>query len=122
MGEGISLWMRTVDEPQQPEIGRRIRAAMAYSGISREAAADAMSVSTSHLDRFTARKASGYAPTWTQVWKLADACELPREFFLLLSLVTVGLWIPVWVCIGAFGGEKRIMLSEDADGVFWRRA
>lgn len=41
---------------------------------------------------------------------------------LLLSVITLGLWIPVWICVAAFGGEKRVMISEDADGTFWKRA
>ena len=41
---------------------------------------------------------------------------------LLLSVVTFGLWIPVWICVAAFGGEKRVLISEDADGVFWKHA
>jgi hypothetical protein len=26
---------------------------------------------------------------------------------LILSIITVGFWIPVWICITIFGGEKR---------------
>ena len=42
---------------------------------------------------------------------------------LLLSVVTLGLWLPVWLLVGIFGGEKRLLLTETADGeVLWRRA
>lgn len=36
---------------------------------------------------------------------------------LLLSLITVGLWLPVWLCIGVFGGEKRRVVSVDHCGL-----
>ena len=26
---------------------------------------------------------------------------------LLLSIITVGVWLPVWILLGIFGGEKR---------------
>lgn len=33
---------------------------------------------------------------------------------LLLSLVTFGLWLPVWLVIGLSSSERRVVLSEDA--------
>lgn len=73
----------TVPTPQQPEVGRRLRAAMAYGSLPIAAAAFAMDVSESHLSRFTDRKAQpgDYAPTWQQLWAVADACGLPRDWF-----------------------------------------
>jgi hypothetical protein len=35
---------------------------------------------------------------------------------LLLSIVTVGLWIPVWICLSVFSGEKRKVVSVDEYG------
>ncbi|MXW24759.1 MAG: hypothetical protein F4Z77_00420 [Dehalococcoidia bacterium] len=29
---------------------------------------------------------------------------------LLLSVFTLGVWLPVWACIGIFGGERREVL------------
>jgi hypothetical protein len=26
---------------------------------------------------------------------------------LILSIITLGIWVPVWICITIFGGEKR---------------
>lgn len=31
---------------------------------------------------------------------------------LLLSLVTVGIWIPVWILLMIFGGEKRRVINK----------
>jgi hypothetical protein len=35
---------------------------------------------------------------------------------LLLSLITLGLWIPVWIGVAVFGGEKRALLTVDEYG------
>lgn len=35
---------------------------------------------------------------------------------LILSLVTLGIWIPVWILVAIFGGEKRKVLMVDAWG------
>ena len=35
---------------------------------------------------------------------------------LLLSIVTLGLWIPVWILLSIFGGEKRRAISVDECG------
>jgi transcriptional regulator with XRE-family HTH domain len=76
----LSLLKAAVREPEQPEIARRIKAALSYGHVSRTAAAAAMSVSPSHLDRFTARDAR-YVPSWSQLWALAEICGLPPEWF-----------------------------------------
>ena len=40
---------------------------------------------------------------------------------LLLSVVTLGLWLPVWLIVAAFGGERRVMLTtDDAGQVSWK--
>ena len=31
---------------------------------------------------------------------------------LMLSLVTVGIWIPVWILLMIFGGEKRRVINK----------
>lgn len=35
---------------------------------------------------------------------------------MLLAVVTLGLWLPVWVLMTAFGGEQRRLLHVDPDG------
>ncbi len=39
---------------------------------------------------------------------------------LILSLVTLGIWIPVWILVAIFGGEKRKVLMVDAWGIVSR--
>ena len=53
----------------------------------------------------------------TQGWQIESRTELSavlvkgkpvnHVLHLLLSLVTVGLWIPVWIILAIAGGEKR---------------
>lgn len=69
-----------MQEPEQPETARRIKAALAYGNVSRGDAARVMDVSKAHLDRFTAKEPR-YAPSWDQLWRLADRCGLPPEWF-----------------------------------------
>lgn len=38
---------------------------------------------------------------------------------LLLSVVTLGLWIPVWIIIAIAGGEQRQAVSVDEHGEVW---
>lgn len=35
---------------------------------------------------------------------------------LILTLITLGLWLLVWIPLAVFGGEKRAVLTVDADG------
>lgn len=35
---------------------------------------------------------------------------------LILSLVTLGIWIPVWIGVAIFSGEKRRFVNVDAYG------
>lgn len=35
---------------------------------------------------------------------------------LILSLVTLGIWIPVWIAVAIFAGEKHRFVSVDASG------
>jgi hypothetical protein len=36
---------------------------------------------------------------------------------LLLSLVTLGFWIPVWIIVAIAGGEKQRLLTVDEFGI-----
>ena len=59
-------------------------------------------------------------------WKLLTRTETQAQMVfgrppshvlhLLLSLITVGLWIPVWILVGLFGGEKTQLLKVDEFG------
>ena len=35
---------------------------------------------------------------------------------LILFLVTLGLWLPIWILLAILGGEKRELLQVDAYG------
>jgi len=35
---------------------------------------------------------------------------------LLLSIITLGLWIPVWILVAVFGGEKRRVITVGDQG------
>lgn len=35
---------------------------------------------------------------------------------LILSLVTLGIWLPVWIAVAIFAGEKHKMVSVDEYG------
>jgi hypothetical protein len=35
---------------------------------------------------------------------------------LILCILTIFLWAPVWVCLAIFGGEKRAMITVDEYG------
>lgn len=35
---------------------------------------------------------------------------------LVLTVITLGFWAPVWLCLALFGGEKRRVLSVDPAG------
>lgn len=35
---------------------------------------------------------------------------------LVLTLVTVGFWVPVWIVLAVFGGEKRYVITIDEFG------
>lgn len=66
-------------QPDPIEAGRRARAALGYSGIQRKAAAAAVNVSQATLGRIL--DGSRTETTWEDLWRLADACGLPREWF-----------------------------------------
>ena len=41
---------------------------------------------------------------------------LNNVLHLILTLVTFGLWAPVWIALAIFGGEKRSMITVDDFG------
>jgi transcriptional regulator with XRE-family HTH domain len=72
----------TAAAPSPQELARRLRAALAYGGLSRAEAAEILSVSLATLDRITGRKGTEFKPaSWTQLWAIADEVDLPREWF-----------------------------------------
>jgi hypothetical protein len=42
-----------------------------------------------------------------------------NTFHLIMTIITVGLWIPVWLIVGIMSGEKRATLSVDEYGNRW---
>lgn len=51
---------------------------MAYAGLRRSELARATGISASNLDRMTAGRR---AASWAELWAIADACGVPREWF-----------------------------------------
>jgi DNA uptake protein ComE-like DNA-binding protein len=43
--------------------------------------------------------------------------EVNHAVHLVLSLVTCGIWLPVWVILGVTGGERRVVITVDPHGV-----
>ena len=69
-------------EPDPEEAARRLRAAIAYVGVTQEDAAKALGVSVATLARMLARKGiETRALTWAELWRAADNLGLPRAWF-----------------------------------------
>jgi hypothetical protein len=68
--------------PDPEEAARRLRAAIAYAGMSQPDAARVIGKGLSTLARtLDAKGGELRAATWDEVWKIADACGLPRAWF-----------------------------------------
>lgn len=63
------------------ETARRVRAAMAYANMSRDVAAEILGVSIATLNRITTTRGEPRRVDLRDLWRLADACALPREWF-----------------------------------------
>jgi transcriptional regulator with XRE-family HTH domain len=61
-----------------PEIARRVRAARAYSGLSVNDLADAVGLGVQTIKRIESGKRTARP---FEIWAIAEACKLPREFF-----------------------------------------
>lgn len=70
-------------EPDREEAARRLRAAIAYVGMTQTQAANALGVSIPTLARMIGKKgADGIRPSsWAELWRAADALGLPRAWF-----------------------------------------
>jgi transcriptional regulator with XRE-family HTH domain len=60
------------------EIARRVRAARAYSGLSVNDLADAVGLGVQTIKRIESGKRTARP---FEIWAIAEACKLPREFF-----------------------------------------
>lgn len=60
------------------EHSRRVRAARNYAGYSQKDFPEVVAISYGRLRRIEQLKA---APTWEEMWQVADACNVPRAFF-----------------------------------------
>lgn len=81
-----SIRENVIDPNSWDETSRRIRAAIAWKGSSkqfgRRGAAEAMNVEPGEVDRMTGTKPGEQKmPTWDQRWALARAVGLPEEWF-----------------------------------------
>lgn len=55
---------------------------MAYADIKRSELAALLDYSESTIDRMTGRRNTAARETdWRDLWKIADACDVPREWF-----------------------------------------
>ena len=71
-----------MDEPNAEEVARRLRAALAYAEMPQAEAAKVIGKGLSTLARtLDAKGGELRAATWDEVWKIADACGLPRAWF-----------------------------------------
>jgi hypothetical protein len=66
---------------EQPEVGRRIRAAMSYGRLSRTDAAKIFCVSTGHLDKYIAQDPTYMPEDVQQLRELAIAAGLDPNWF-----------------------------------------
>jgi hypothetical protein len=74
--------MSSMSEPDPKEAARRLRAAIAYAGMPQSEAAQVIGKGLSTLARTLDAKGGELRPaTWDEVWKIADACGLPRAWF-----------------------------------------
>jgi transcriptional regulator with XRE-family HTH domain len=62
----------------QSELARRVRAARAYAGLSVADLADRVGLGLQTIKRIESGKRNARP---FEVWAIAEACELPREFF-----------------------------------------
>jgi transcriptional regulator with XRE-family HTH domain len=60
------------------ELARRVRAARAYAGLSVRDLADTIGIGLQTIKRI---EAGTRAPRKMEIWAIAEACELPREWF-----------------------------------------
>lgn len=68
--------------PDQDEAVRRVRAALAYADMDAATAMRRLSISRSTLSRMTGRAGGERRRVdWADLWAVADACGLPREWF-----------------------------------------
>jgi hypothetical protein len=47
---------------------------------------------------------------------IAQGHRVNHILHLILSIITFGLWLIVWILMGVFGGEKRAMVTVDEYG------
>jgi hypothetical protein len=47
---------------------------------------------------------------------IARGHKVNHILHLLLSIITLGLWLIVWILLGVFGGEKRAMVTVNEQG------
>lgn len=48
---------------------------------------------------------------------LATGGEVNHPAHLLITLLTCGLWLPIWVALGVTGAEKRVSLTVSPEGI-----
>jgi predicted transcriptional regulator len=72
-------WWSRMDERERVEGGRRAKAALAYAGKTAPEIAPELGMSEPTFGRLLAgmRKET----SWDDLWKIADCCTLPREWF-----------------------------------------
>jgi hypothetical protein len=48
---------------------------------------------------------------------MATGGEVNHAAHLIASILTCGIWVPIWVILGVTGGEKRLTITVDPHGV-----
>lgn len=91
---------------------------MAYADIKRADLADQLGYSEATLDRMTGRRAGAPRDVdWRVLWKIADACGVPREWFTadfdrLYEVVPEGM--PVFVRRARRGAAAEVSRLAEA--------
>ena len=47
---------------------------------------------------------------------IVDGEKINHVLHLLVSVITVGLWIVVWIVLAVFGGQQRLMIYVNEQG------
>ncbi|MFB9835804.1 hypothetical protein ACFFNX_26840, partial [Actinoallomurus acaciae] len=48
---------------------------------------------------------------------MASGGDVNHAAHLVVSFLTCGLWVPIWVIFGVVGSEKRVSITVDPNGV-----
>lgn len=116
----------------RPQLARAIDAARAWADLSREQVGAAVGVSGETIGRWERGEWKRQPPRSALVGEVAYGARIEslsetsavvvhghrpnHVLHLILTLVTLGVWGLVWLCIAIFGGERRKLMKLQDDG------